>query len=561
MTDSIFSEVPAGLGPVLEQRGFQSLTEIQHAVLDANVVGLDLRIMSQTGSGKTVALGLVVAESVAQVASEKRAASGPARPEVLLVAPTRELAVQLADELTWLFQPLGAKVGSLTGGTSMGNDFRLLKRNPVVLVGTPGRLIDHMNRGSLSLDHVSSVVLDEADEMLAMGFIEEVTAILDDTPDTRRTHLVSATLPRAVRSIAERYQRDAVLVTGKTPGKANGDITHQTMVVGEDDRLSALINLLLLDPSRKTLVFVRTRVDATGLAEALVENGFGARALSGDLNQRERTATLNAFRKGTTKIVVATDVAARGLDVQDIAQVVHVDLPSNAEVLTHRSGRTGRAGRKGTSVLFVPPRAYGKVNHMLRQARIDAIPTPVVTPKDVKRAADERIFEILTTTNEDSAGPKRRFRRLAEKLLAERDPVVLLGAMLEREDLVSFCAPREVRQLAPEKNAPKSYSSRPNRRSNRPGDWARFQVSWGSHHGADPRRLLAVVCRRGSISSGDVGSITISERSSMVEVTQRVAKSFARAARRPDARDPQIKFREWQESGSKRRRDAHEQLP
>ncbi|MCP4896955.1 MAG: DEAD/DEAH box helicase, partial [bacterium] len=319
MTDSIFSEVPAGLGPVLEQRGFQSLTEIQNAVLAPEYADRDLRMMSQTGSGKTVALGLVVAERLQEVVAEGRPNDGTARPEILLVAPTRELAVQIADELTWLFRPLGAKVGSLTGGTSLGGDFRMLKSNPPVMVGTPGRLIDHVNRGSLSLGQVSSVVLDEADEMLAMGFIEEITAILDETPDTRRTHLVSATIPYQVRRMAERYQTDAVMVTGAAPGEANGDISHQAMVVGQDDRLGALINLLLLDPSRKTLVFVRTRVDATGLAEALVDNGFGARALSGDLNQRERTATLAAFKKGSTKIVVATDVAARGLDVQDIA--------------------------------------------------------------------------------------------------------------------------------------------------------------------------------------------------------------------------------------------------
>lgn len=548
MTDSIFSEVPAGLGPVLEQRGFQSLTGIQRAVLDPEVEGRDLRIMSQTGSGKTVALGLVVATSVEEAAASERPNCGPARPEVLLVAPTRELAVQLADELTWLFRPLGARVGSLTGGTSLGVDFRMLKSNPPVLVGTPGRLIDHVNRGTLALDQVSSVVLDEADEMLAMGFIDEIKAILDETPSTRHTHLVSATIPYAVRSMAESYQRDAVMVTGAAPGEANEDITHHAMIVGQDDRLAALINLLLLDPSRKTLVFVRTRVDATELAEALVDNGFGARALSGDLNQRERTSTLAAFRKGTTKIVVATDVAARGLDVQDIALVIHADLPNNAEVLTHRSGRTGRAGRKGLSILFVPPRAYGKVNYMLRQAGVEASPRPVVTPKDVKRAADERIFELLTNVDADSAVPKRRFRRLADKLAAERDPVELLAMMLEREDLGRFCAPREVRQLTPERHDRRGARSRQSR-SHSPRDWARFQVSWGSHHGADPRRLLAVVCRRGGISSGEVGSISIGERSSMVEVTQRVAQSFARSSRRPDARDPHIKFREWQEAG------------
>jgi ATP-dependent RNA helicase DeaD len=550
MNGSIFSEVPAGLGPVLEQRGFSTLTDVQQSVLDCGLSGVDLQISSQTGSGKTVALGLVVADIVEAAVANKRATTGPARPAVLLVAPTRELAVQLAEELTWLFRPLRAQVGSLTGGTSLGGDIRMLRRNPPVLVGTPGRLIDHLNRGTLALDEVAVIALDEADEMLSMGFYEEISTILDETPETRRTHLVSATFPSTVRSMAARYQRDAVMISGSAPGEANADICYRTMVVPMGDRLSALINILLMDPDGKTLVFVRTRNDATDLSMALSDLGFAAQALSGELSQRERTATLTSFREGGISILVATDVAARGLDVHDIAQVVHVDLPDNAELLTHRSGRTGRAGRKGTSTILVTPYARGRVNGMLRRAGIQAIHTEVPSPSEVNQAADERLLESFTLAADHSSDlADRRYTRLAEQLLVERDPVNVVTTLLEQSSYAGPCEPREVRRVSAEHRQHQGSQGRRSR-AQRSGDWVRFQVSWGSHHGADPRRLLAMVCRRGGITSGDVGSIKISDRSSMIEVTGQVAREFARSASRPDSRDPRIKFREWRDKGS-----------
>ena len=221
--------------------------------------------------------------------------------------------------------------------------------------------------------------------MLAMGFEEEVSAILDATPEDRRTHLVSATFPPRVRSVAARHQRDSLMIAGTTPGESNSDIDYRTMVVAANQRLSALVNVLLMEPEAKTLIFVRTRLDTTGLADALADLGFAARPLSGDLNQRERTSTLNAFRRGQTPILVATDVAARGLDVQDIAQVIHVDLPENSEMLTHRSGRTGRAGRKGRSLIFVPPRAARRVDFMLRDAGVHATRTEIPNRDDIYR--------------------------------------------------------------------------------------------------------------------------------------------------------------------------------
>ncbi len=547
MQEIPFAEVPAGLGAVLAERGFTELTPIQNAVLNPELEGRDLRISSQTGSGKTVALGLVVAHEVAASAAVKNRGPAPARPAVMLVAPTRELAVQLAEELSWLFKPLGAAVVSLTGGTSLGIDFRELKRRPHVLVGTPGRIRDHLERGSLQLDLLRVVALDEADEMLAMGFEEEITAILDATPEERRTHLVSATFPPSVRSVAARHQRDPLMVAGTAPGKSNSDISYTTMLVSPNQRLSALVNVLLMEPDSKTLIFVRTRLETARLSDALADLGFAVRPLSGDLNQRERTATLNAFRRGQTPILVATDVAARGLDVQDIAQVIHVDLPDNAEVLTHRSGRTGRAGRKGCSLIFVPPRAARRVDAMVRHAGIKAARTEIPSRDHIQRAADRRLLERFSESDAYARNDMDRLHRVAAELLEDRDPVTVVATLLGEADHGGPCAPRDIAPAPVNTN----WDSRPRRTRGRrpsPSNWARFQVSWGRQHGADPRRLLAIVCRRGDISSSDVGAITIGGQSSMVEVNPKLAQAFGRSAGRPDARDPRIKFREWRDS-------------
>jgi len=556
MQDNPFAQVPAGLGSVLADRGFTELTSIQAAVLSPDLAGRDLRISSQTGSGKTVALGLVVAHEVAAAVTLPNRGPVRARPSVVLVAPTRELAVQLSEELSWLFRPLGATVVSLTGGTSLAIDFRELKRDPQVLVGTPGRVRDHLERGSLQLDRVRVVALDEADEMLAMGFEEEVSAILDATPEERRTHLVSATFPSSVQSVAARHQRDPLMVAGTAPGASNSDIAYKTMVVAANQQLAALVNVLLMEPDAKTLIFVRTRMDTAELSDALAALGFSVRPLSGDLNQRERTGALNAFRRGQTPILVATDVAARGLDVQDIAQVIHVDLPENAEMLTHRSGRTGRAGRKGRSLIFVPPHAARRVEAMARHAGIKAVRTDIPTRGDIYRAADRRLVERFSELDGCDRNDVDRLRSVAAELLEDRDPVRVVATLLGEADHGGPCVPRDIVPV-PVQASRASGPRRPRARRPSSCDWARFQVSWGEHHGADPRRLLAIVCRRGDISSSDVGAITIGSRSSMVEVNSKLARAFGRSAARPDPRDPRIKFREWRDCNpASRRRQA-----
>lgn len=547
---------PFGLDAVLRARGFERLTPIQSAVLDPALAGRDLRMSSQTGSGKTVAVGLVLAESVL---AHEREGTRVARPTALVIAPTRELAAQVARELAWLFAPLKGKVVGVTGGASIDDELSRLRGEPAVVVGTPGRLLDHLRRGSLSLEAISSLVLDEADEMLDMGFEEELDAILAYAPAERRSHLVSATFGAKVARVADRLQRDAVWIQGTPIGEANTDIEHVALLVEPQHRADAVVNLLLRHPDDKTLIFVKTRVDTHGLAAYLAENGFSARPLSGEMTHRERTRAFGEFKSGSLRVLVATDVAARGLDVSDIARVIQVDPPESAAVFTHRGGRTGRAGRRGENVLLVPPRSRRRAEQLFRDAGVSARFAAPPTPEEIRRAADERLRDRVQSAGEQPEA----MRALASELLEGSDPTHVVAHLLSQLSHAGPCAPRIIPQVSLEAPRAREASSNGksaagNKKGRRTGHgFVKFQVSWGARYGADPRRLLALVCRRGHVSRDDVGAIQISADSSTVEVAAPLAESFEMAVRRKDPRDPHVRFRRWDPSkGSKRHAHA-----
>ena len=555
-------QAPAGLGAALRNAGFEQFTAIQHAVLQPELADRDLRISSQTGSGKTVALGLLLGPSVAEACAQQlpRKARGPraAAPVALLIAPTRELAGQLGRELTWLYAPLGARVLVVTGGTSVMQERTGLQKRPQVIIGTPGRLLDHLRAGAMTLDQLTTIALDEADEMLDMNFEEELDGILGYAPEARQTHLVSATFPREVVKLANRLQKDAVSVQGTALGEANADIEHVVMRVRQADRFNAAINVLLRYPDDKTLLFVRTRTETVRLADELCAAGLSARALNGEMTQRERTAVFTQFRSGAVKYLVATDVAARGLDVQDIGRVIQVDLPDNADVFTHRSGRTGRAGRRGTNVIFAAARAEFRVKGLLRGAGVQAQLATIPTPEEIFAAADDRIGDGFLRDLE-MGELDGRARSLAERLLKKHSPEELVACLLKRETERTQGTPRQVRDDAklagrdrkPRKGGPKATG----RRRPQGGDFITYQVSWGAHTGADTRRLLAMACRRGDVSSDAVGAIRVAPKSSTIEISSTVAQQFERAVARPDERNPRAKFRRWNpDAGAKRPR-------
>ncbi|MCA8949074.1 MAG: DEAD/DEAH box helicase, partial [Planctomycetes bacterium] len=355
---------PAALVPALQRRGFERLTPVQCAILDADDGARDLRITSQTGSGKTVALGFALAAGL-----ERAERQGPT---TLVIAPTRELAMQVAEELRWLFADLDdVRCGVVTGGTNVLTERLRLRRPPTVLVGTPGRLLDHLREGALDLSGVCQLVLDEADQMLDLGFKDELDGIVDQLPDERRTHLVSATFPRAVLELANRFQREPLLIEGTAPDAVHADIEHIAYKIGSREHYGALVNLLLLAGDERTLVFVRTREDTVALADRLHADGFAALPLNGDLAQRQRTRTLDAFKQGTVRTLIATDVAARGLDVESVTRVVHVHPPIDSATYVHRSGRTGRAGNKGQSLMFVTRPLAARAERLYRGANVE----------------------------------------------------------------------------------------------------------------------------------------------------------------------------------------------
>lgn len=449
--DSPFDGVPDTLRDNLIKRGFTDLTPIQQAVVNGECSGRNLRISSQTGSGKTVALGFALYEALTDAKSTVVSA--------LVIVPTRELAQQVEAELQWLFAGCpGARSLVVTGGSDIRAEIRRLKAKPTLVVGTPGRLLDHVRNGNLVLSNVREVVLDEADQMLDMGFKDDLDALVAELPQERRSHLVSATFPDMVRRLAEAFQTNPLLLQGTALGQANADIEHIAHLVFERDRYAALVNILLANLGRRALVFVQKRIDASEVSEWLNEDGFSALPLSGDLPQAQRNRTLAAFKAGTVEILVATDVAARGIHVDDVAMVIHEDVPRESEIYTHRSGRTGRAGQKGQSVLLVVPPARRRTEAMLNQARVKFQWAPLPTPQKIKRAqtkkARRNFHELLTqvetslTTAEPGVTPTANGIELdfeyAKRLMDHQNPERVIAVLLALSEARLPTEPRAI---------------------------------------------------------------------------------------------------------------------
>jgi ATP-dependent RNA helicase DeaD len=548
-----FEALRPELAAALAKRGFTAPTAVQAAVLAEDASVTNLRISSQTGSGKTLAIGFALGNAVSR-AEEERDEEGP---RVLFLAPTRELAVQVAGELSWLYRGLKVKCIAVTGGTDMGRERHALRARPEVLVATPGRLLDHLRQENLSTGAVRHVVLDEADRMLDMGFRDELEAVFALIPAERRNHLISATFPGHVRRFADRFQGAYVHVEGTPLGEAHADIDHVAHLVRPGDRYAALVNTLLMVPGERCLVFVRRRADAADVAEQLAGDGFIAMPLSGDLPQAQRTRTLAAFKSGTIHTLVATDVAARGIDVADIHTVVHYELPTDADTYTHRSGRTGRAGQKGRSVLLAVPQLEERMRHLLRGLGVEARWVPPPDRIAVRQAAMAKGRAALDALFAADREPSAEHREHARELLSRCDPELLVAHLLERSEPELPCAPRDVAVVEPRKRARADRDRKDDRggrtgrdraAGRRPAKFTLFYINWGQQKGATPARVLALVCRRGNISSKHVGSVNIDARWTKLEVADEVAGEFAGLVAKPDERDPKIRIRRWEES-------------
>jgi len=426
-----FPELNPCLLRALAAKNYTEPTPVQKAVLRPEAAGRDLLVSAQTGSGKTAAYGLTLAETLLGGAERFER---PEQPLALVVAPTRELALQVQRELTWLLAEAGGRVISCVGGMDIRREQRALGAGAHVIVGTPGRLADHLNRRFLKLAKIRVVVLDEADEMLDFGFREELELLLNATPAERRTLMFSATLPKAILGLAKQYQRDALRMALSAENEAHADIEYRAFLVGSRDKEHAVINSLRFFDATGALVFCSTREAVRHLHANLRERGFSAVALSGELSQNDRTTALQALRDGRAKVCVATDVAARGLDMPDLDLVIHAELPQNSLALLHRSGRTGRAGRKGLSVMIVPVQFRGAAERLLASAKIKARWTSAPSADSI-HARDEKnlVTEILAMTDAQAEEDLAAGRVLLEQRSAEQLAAVLVR--IRRETL------------------------------------------------------------------------------------------------------------------------------
>jgi ATP-dependent RNA helicase DeaD len=512
------------LAQALDERGYDQLTPVQSAVIADEAHGRDLIVSARTGSGKTVAFGLAIAPQLleADCLPFTRAPLG------LVIAPTRELAIQVGRELEWLYAMAGGRVVTCVGGMDPMKERRALNGGAHIVVGTPGRLRDHLERGALDLSALRVAILDEADEMLDMGFREELEEILDATPQERRTLLFSATMPRPILALAKRYQKDALRIQTLGDNEGHQDIAYQAVAVSPTDIEHAVVNLVRFHEAETAILFCATRDAVRRLHASLTERGFHAVALSGEHSQSERNHALQALRDGRARLCVATDVAARGIDLPSVSLVVHVDLPRDAEALQHRSGRTGRAGRKGTAVLIVPYRQRKRVEGMLRGARIAVEWLAAPSAADIRSKDRERLLATLSAPVEVDEEDRELAAELLKRLTPEEIAATLIQSL--RTDLP---APEDI--LAPSARSEPGSDPGP-----RPGfegaTW--FRLNAGRRHNADPRWLLPLICRYGHVGRTDIGAIRIAASESYFQVSERATPGFIKALRRATI-DPQ----------------------
>ncbi len=523
-----------GLRPELLQAlsalGYEEPTPIQQEAIPPLVEGRDLLGQAATGTGKTAAFALPVLQRLTAHRQDRQ-------PVALVLVPTRELAVQVSEALHRYGKDLGARVLPVYGGAPIVRQLRSLESGVDVVVATPGRALDLLNRGSLRLNEVATVVLDEADEMLDMGFAEDLEAILDETPGTRQTVLFSATMPRRLDSLARRHLNDPVRITiGREkaePGEAPR-VRQTAYVVPRAAKPAALGRILDVEAPTAAIVFCRTREEVDGLTETLNGRGYRAEALHGGMSQEQRDRVMGRLRGGTADLLVATDVAARGLDIEQLTHVVNYDVPSAPESYVHRIGRVGRAGREGVAITLAEPREHRMLKTIERVAgapiAVQQVPTVAdlrARRLDLTRAA---LRESLLGNDLDS------FRVVVETLTDEYDlmEVALAAVKLAHEAGGAVDDDEEIPQVAfrPEKGAPPRGTGRPERpRRVTGGAAARLFVGAGRDAGIRPGDLVGAITGETGLKGRDIGSIEIHQRFALVEVPESAADEVVQALR------------------------------
>ena len=416
------TNIPSELKIAIEEKGYKDLTVVQNLVLEQPNKGKDLLVSSQTGSGKTLAYGLSISSDILQNYKKSNNAL-----TTLIVTPTRELALQVFHELTWLFSKTSVTMSTAIGGMDIKKERRNISKGINLLVGTPGRINDHLRRKTFDLKNLSSLVLDEADEMLDLGFKQDLDSILKETPKNRRLLMFSATIPKKILNLATKYQKNAKRIEATGQSQAHTDISYETYFIKKHDIENAIFNFLRFHDDKSIIIFCSTRSSVTHISSRLLNRGFSVVSLSGALNQAERFKALQSIKNGRCNICVATDVAARGIDLVNLDIVIHADLPQNPETLIHRSGRTGRAGKKGLSILFCSPADKRKYENLIHMARVKPVISEFLTQNEIELKDNKKILNYLSNNQKKSPTDLK----FAKDLLKKFSPVDITLAYIQ----------------------------------------------------------------------------------------------------------------------------------
>jgi len=517
----------------IAELGYEEPTPIQARTITRLLEGVDVIAQAQTGTGKTAAFALPIIEKL-----EPQART----PQALVLTPTRELAVQVAEAFHAYGKFQRISILPIYGGQPIERQLRALDRGVQVVVGTPGRILDHIRRGTLKLDQVRTVVLDEADEMLDMGFIEDIETILQETPQTRQTALFSATMPTPIAELARRYMRDPQRITVQAEQMTVPQIRQIYYEVGGRDKFEVLGRLLDFERPTLAIIFCRTKSEVDSLGERLIARAFPAETLHGDLSQVQRDRVMSRFRSSQVEILVATDVAARGLDVENVSHVINYDIPLDPEIYVHRIGRTGRAGRTGTAITLVTPRERRLLRIIERTtgATIQRMRLPTIS--DVMARRRESFKELLRETI--AQGQLEPFIIMAEDLGEEYSPTDLAAAAFklllgepqnESEDRL---AQQELEQVEDERDG------RPRRRHDRgfgpERGMTRLYIDVGRDDNVRPADIVGAIANEAGIPGRSIGAIELFERFSFVEVPSNHSERVLRALKRTTIRGRKI---------------------
>ena len=511
------------LKEAIAKMGLTTPTEVQQQSLPRVLTGRDLMVQSRTGTGKTLAFVLPSLQRL------DPAAKGV---QILVIAPTRELANQVGAVFARVGKPMGVRLATLTGGVAYGEQLRALRQGAHVIVGTPGRLNDHLTRGTLNLSNCQTVVLDEADEILDMGFQEDLEKLLGALPEERQTLLFSATLSDGIDRIARGYMRDPDRL-GLTSGmEASTTLTHALYEVAKTSKYEALVNLLHTEKPELAILFCHTKAETEELSKRLGDEGFKVGYLNGNLPQALRSETLEAFRKRQITLLVATDVAARGIDVRGISHVVNYDIPRGVETYIHRSGRAGRAGQKGLVLNLITPFDRNKIRNIISEAKLTAETRPIPQGEAVMQTLRETFFEELV--NRIDANEFDDFRAFAAGLLENLDATALVAALLQdvQSSTGRLSAGYEVevpkakrgpdRPERPLRDKPKREERERSPRGMEAG-MTRLRVSLGKADRMQPGYLVRILCDRAKIKGEAIGAISLFTRYSLIDVRSDVA--------------------------------------